>query len=211
MGSMYQLIAIIVVILGILRGFTLGLSRQGASLLGCAIGIIACLVAGPTLAAWIADTFPFTAATDPMPMFLPMALAVAAIYMVCVALFALLSLPLKLILSVFGTGMVNRVVGAVAGMFRYVMFLSVVFNVMAGLDRESPLVKCATHNDANMAQVVCLVAPPLLGSIRIDDLAYAIQLYKARGISLNCRNNPPLLNVESEKNTHKFRLRNMNT
>lgn len=202
MNTMYQLIAIIVVIAGILRGFTLGLSRQGASLLGCAIGIIACLVAGPTLAAWIADTFPFTAATDPMPMFLPKALAVAAIYLTCVALFALLSLPLKLILSVFGTGMVNRVMGAVTGLFRYVMILSVIFNVLAGFDRESPLIKCATHSDANLAQVVCLLAPPLLGSVSIDDLAYAIQLHKARSISRN--NNPLLLNVESEKNIHKF-------
>lgn len=187
MDTMYQLIAIIVVVAGILRGFRLGLSRQGASLMGCAIGIIACLVAGSTLAAWIADMFPFTTSDEPMPMFLPKALSVAVIYLTCVALFALLSLPLKLILSVFGTGMVNRVMGAVAGAFRFLMILSVVFNVLAGFNRESPLVKCATHSDANMAQVVCLLAPPLLGSISIEDLAYAIQLHEARSISLNGR------------------------
>lgn len=205
MDTMYQLIAIIVVIAGILRGFQLGLSRQGASLLGCVIGILACLVAGDTLATWIAETFPFTAADEPMPMFLPKAIAVAAIYLTCAALFAFLSMPLRLILSVFGTGMINRVIGAVAGMFRYVMILSVVFNVLAGFDRDSPLVRYATGGDANMAQVVCMTAPPLLGSISIEDLAYAIQLYKARNISLN---NPPLLNVQLEENTHLVSIAN---
>lgn len=192
MNATYQLIAIIVVIVGILRGFRLGLSRQGASLIGCAIGIIACLVAGSSLASWIADTIPLTK-DEPMPMFLPYALAVAIIYLSCVGLFALLSLPLKLILSVFGRGIVNKVLGAAACLFRYTLALSVVFNVLAGVDRKSPLVKCATDSDANLAQVVCLLAPPLLGSISIDDLAYAMQLHKAKSISLN---NIPLLNVE---------------
>lgn len=198
MGTVYQLLAIIAVVGGILRGFRLGLSRQGASLIGCAIGIIASLIIGPALAAWIADTFPFTR-TEPLPMFLPMALSAGAVYLTSVALFAMLSVPLRLILSVFGGGIFNKVLGAVAAMFRYTLALSVVFNVLAGVDRESFLVKCSTDSDANLAQVVCMVAPPLLGSYSIEDLAYAIQLQKARSISFN---NTSLLNVDiREENT----------
>ena len=155
---------VVVLAAGCLLGIRKGITGQLGSLLGCIFGYCGAVVLWRDLAGWIADTWPASASTPPMPMFLPSVLAVAVIYG---------GLPL-------GKGPLNKIVGAVWGVMKWAMLLSLFFNVLIGRDHDSPLMTAVRHNDGNIATGVMLIAPAITGTPDCEDLAYAIQLMEAQ-------------------------------
>lgn len=180
MEALYQLFTVVVLAAGCLLGIRKGITGQLGSLLGCIFGYCGAVVLWRDLAGWIADTWPANASTPPMPMFLPSVLAVAVIYGGLYLVMSCLGPALRVITLPLGKGPLNKIVGAVWGVMKWAMLLSLFFNVLIGRDHDSPLMTAVRHNDGNIATGVMLIAPAITGTPDCEDLAYAIQLMEAQ-------------------------------
>lgn len=167
-----------------------GLTGQLSSILGFLFGIAACALLWHDTAIYISEIWPSTASTPPMTMFLPSALACALIYGVVYMLMLALSPALRIIMMPLGKGPLNSLCGAIWGVAKYTMLLSLLFNVLLGMDQNSSLMKVSRQGDGNLVTGVMLVAPALTGAPDCEELAYRIQLMEAKQFDRNHRYRP---------------------
>lgn len=190
MEALYQLLTVVVLAVGCLTGIRRGITGQLGSLLGSIFGFCSAAVLWHDVAARIAQTWPSVADIEPLPEYLPYALALFAIYGGFYLLFSLLSPALRIIVKPMGSGPLNKVAGAVWGIFKMAMLLSISFNVLIARDHTSPLMTAVRHGDGNIATGVMVMAPAMTGMPDCEDLAYAIQLMEARQFDRNHRHRP---------------------
>lgn len=190
MEVLYQLLTVVVLAAGCLSGIRRGVTGQLGSLIGAVFGIGAVGLLYRDVALWIAHTWPWTASELPMTMFLPTALACALTYCGVYLLLLTLSPALRIIMAPLGRGPLNKVCGAVWGVAKWTILLSLLFNVLIGLDHRSALMKAASHNDGNLATAVMWAAPALMGTTDCDELVYRIQLMEAEQFDRNHKRRP---------------------
>lgn len=190
MEALYQLLTVVVLAVGCLTGIRRGITGQLGSLLGGIFGFCAAAVLWRDAAAWIAATWPSVAGIPPLPGYLPDALALFAIYGGLFLLFSLLTPALRIIVRPLGSGPLDKVAGAVWGIFKMAMLLSIFFNVLIGRDHTSPLMTAVHHGDGNIATAVMTMAPAMAGMPDCEDLAYAVQLMEARQFDRNHSHRP---------------------
>ena len=171
-------------VVGCVSGFRTGLVRQIPSVLGAAFGIVAARTAAPGVAVWIMRTWP-ELAREPLPDFLPMALAAGGLYMAFFLMMLCAGPLFEVLLRPLGCGILNSLAGAVWGCLKWLICLSVMFNIAIGIDHDSPLLESSRHGDGNIAAGCMLIAPALLGTDDCDELAYRMQLLDAKKISCN--------------------------
>lgn len=115
--------------------------------------------------------------------FLPQALAVAFLFFFFYFIMALTGpLFMKLLSSLTG-GIVNVMLGVIIGIVKYTMILSLLFNIIIGIDANSQLLRGAAADDGNISEGVLLLAPALNGTQNFKDYWHELQMAEAAKIS----------------------------
>ncbi len=177
-----QIIAVAVAIIAVVRGFRLGLVRQTASVLGLAFGVVGARVLRP----WAEDlieTFLPGMATAWFGPFLLSTLSSILLYCLIYGLFSLAGKPLQWLFRPFGGGAFDAVLGSAFAVVRWLLALSLVFNLMLCLHPDSRMLDACASDDGNLFEAVALIAPALLGGEDADELAHRRQIRDARSIS----------------------------
>ncbi|MDE6648769.1 MAG: CvpA family protein, partial [Muribaculaceae bacterium] len=180
--AIYHILVIAVALVGLFRGFSAGFLRQIPEVLGFVFGIVAARALGPGFVSWLAGWFP--------PLYHPVAktfflsvLAYSVIWSICLLLFSIFTRILNRVLGFFPVGIVNSLAGAVFSLVKYIMFLSILFDLGLCRPFESPLMHCARHDDGNLVDCVIRLAPEVLGTMSADEYILKVQLWEARTIS----------------------------
>lgn len=180
--AIYHILVIAVALVGIFRGFNAGLMRQVSGVLGFIFGIVAARALGPDFAAWIAGWFPHL--YHPVAkMFFVSILGYGIIWAICMLLFSMFAGVLNFILGMIPVGIMNSIAGAVFSLVKYLMFLSILFDLALCRPFDSPLMHCARHDDGNLVNEVIRLAPELLGTMSAEEYVHKVQLWEARSIS----------------------------
>lgn len=180
--GIYQVMVVAVALVGILRGFHEGLMRQVSGVIGFVFGIVAARAVGPDFAAWLAGWVPRFYHPVAKTFFMSV-LAYGLIWSMCVFLFSMLTKILNVLLSILPVGIVNSIAGAVFSILKYLMFLSLLFDLALCRPFESPLMHCVRHDDGNLVDCVIRLAPALLGTMSAEEYVHQVQLWEARTIS----------------------------
>lgn len=180
----FHIILIIVCVVGIFFGYRKGLIHQLASLLGLIFGIVGCQLFHEQVDEFLRDFLPGLGNSIESE-YTYSILASAVIFLSIYLLFLLLGGILRSAMQMIHLGAIDSVAGAVAGAFRYLLILSIVYNLILAISPNSQLLKICNHNDGNIVEVVMSMAPALLNSESFNDLALKIQLEEAKKISSN--------------------------
>lgn len=197
----YLIIVLIVAFLAFAIGFRKGFTRQLASLLGFAFGVVAARVLTPALAHsfhWAT----FWTDEPELQHFASNLICAVVIYMGVYGLFAICSPILKGAMSVFEIGMFNRLAGAFFALVKYLLWLSIIFNLVLCFSADRSLLRYERSDDGNLVAAVMALTPALLGCYGARDLAHFNQLKEAKTIS--CNFNPCYDVIFVENNTRCY-------
>ncbi|MDE6551925.1 MAG: CvpA family protein, partial [Muribaculaceae bacterium] len=176
------ILVIAVALVGIFRGFHAGLMRQVSGVLGFVFGIVAARALGPDFSAWLSGWFPHVYHPVARTFFLSV-LGYGIIWALCMFAFSMLAGVLNFVLGVIPVGIVNSIAGAAFSLLKYLMFLSILFDLALCRPFDSPLMHCARHDDGNPVCGVIRLAPELLGTMSAEEYVHHVQLWEARSIS----------------------------
>lgn len=182
--AIFHLIVIMVAAYALIRGFRQRFTGQLASLLGIAFGAVSARVFMIPVMAWLMEQFPGFRAQVGAP-FIYSVFAVSIVYVASYLLFSLLSKILRSAMSVLNTGILDCIFGSFLSMTKYLLALSIAYNLMVCFNTSLPLVKYAEDSDGNVVEGVMLICPAFLGSYSVDYLAHLLQLQEAKKISYN--------------------------
>ena len=180
--AIYHVLVIAVALVGLFRGFQAGLMRQVSGLLGFVFGIVAARAVGPDFSAWLAGWFPQVYHPVARVFFISV-LGHGIVWGLCMFAFSMFAGILNFILSALPAGGMNSIAGAAFCLLKYLMFLSILFDLALCRPFESPLMHCARHDDGNLVDCVIRLAPELLGTMSADEYVHRVQLWEARSIS----------------------------
>ncbi len=183
-ASIYHIIILIAGVLGIFRGWRCGFLGQTGGLLGILFGIVFCRLFARDGAEIIEGMLPSIAglfASD----FIYMSLSTAAIFITVYLGFRLLSSIFRRILCGLRLGAINSLAGSALCLFKYMLMISLVYNVILAIFPGCALMRECKAGDGNMVEVVMELAPALLNTYSPCDLALKYQLKEAEAISAN--------------------------
>lgn len=178
----YNILILALGIYGILSGFRHGLSGQVCSVLGFAFGAVSAHAFGEPCEEMLRSWCPSIAHVVG-GQFIYSVMAAAVIYIAVYYLFTLLTGALRGALQTFQVGMLDSLFGAAFGCMKFLIGLSLFFNIIVCIDPDSVLLKSSTASDGNLIEGVMALAPMMLGSLDYDDYSHIIQLHEARKIS----------------------------
>lgn len=199
----YHIIALAVGIVALMKGYGSGFTGQVSGILGFAFGAVCCHVFSEEVEEALKWAVPGVM-DIPGHTFIYSVLAVVLIYTVVFLLFRMLTGVLRSAMQVFGLGLLDRIFGAGFCLLKYMVFLSLVYNVIVCLNPRSPLMKYANADDGNIVECVMLLAPELLGCYSFEDLAHILQLREARRISCNQDSSDSVIIIYAGQTGHKI-------
>lgn len=182
--ALYHLAVIVLAALAVVRGYRSGLPGQIPGLLGLSFGIVCAHLFQPPAEEMVRSMFPSFEHRLGGDMFIQL-FAASSVCIIVFLLFSALTAILKSAMSLFPSGVLGSIFGAVAAVVKYMFFLSIAFNLLADFNPYSSLVKFATDRDGNVVEVVMAIAPAPLGVPGVDELAYRRRLEEAKLISCN--------------------------
>lgn len=180
----YHIIVIVVAAVAVIKGFHSGFTGQISGILGFAFGTVCSHVFSDQAESVIRFLFPGLQGHVGAG-FIYSVTAAALIYVVVFLLFRLLTRVLKSAMQVFYVGMLDKLLGSAFCLAKYMLLLSIIYNLIVCINPSSQLVKFATADDGNVVECVMLLAPELLGCHSIEDFSHLLQLREARKISHN--------------------------
>lgn len=180
--AFYHALVIAVALVGMFRGFRKGLTRQVSDVIGFVFGIVAARAVGPDLTVWLTSWMPQFYHPVAKTFFCEI-LAYGSIWGICLLLFSLLTSVIGVILGVLQVGLMNSLAGAAFSLLKYIMVISLLFDLAICRPVGSPLMHCAIHDDGNLVGSVISLAPALLGTMSAEDYLLHVQLWEARKIS----------------------------
>ncbi len=178
----YPAIILAVAAIGLVRGFRLGFSVQLPGVIGMAFGIIAARILAPAFDYYIGDAIPQCKLAC-MEEFYYSNISAGVIYLIVFGVMSGLTSFLKIALRKIPTTLLNNLGGMVVCCFKYLMLVSVMLNLMLCCRDEDSLIRSARSDDGNIEYEVMLLAPALLGSEDVTELAHKLQLEEAKYIS----------------------------
>lgn len=178
----YTVVSIAVLLIGVVRGYRRGFTGLAPSVLALACGAVVANVAGEGAAAAMQGWLP-VGEEDTFRPFMASFLPAAAVYCIAYTVVEVITGILRRILGVIGFGILNALSGAIFCSFNYLVWLSMLFNLIICLDHDSTLIRTLSHDDGNIVGVVLVVAPAVVGAESPAELNHAIQVRDARKIS----------------------------
>lgn len=180
--ALFHIIALLTIALALVRGYCTGLAAQVGGVLGWAFGVVVTRIAREDLEIWISDAFPGLCEGCEAS-YIVATITSVIIYLPIYFGFNLFSRPLATILKVFNAGALNSIAGSAFCALKWLMLVSLGFNLFLCWKPQSSLCRHATAPDGNVVYGVMMIAPSLLGGENPSDLALKQQLRDARKIS----------------------------
>lgn len=181
----YMLVLIAVLVYAVWRGWRTGLIHQMAGVLGIAFGVVMARVFCAPVSAWIIERLPSLAegfAATYKVHILASALVFGAVYVA----FGIIAGVLRSALSLLHVGALNAMAGAAFSLLKWVMIMSVVYNLILALHPSGALADFCDDGDGNLVELVMYAAPALMGTQCPDDLEHMRRLEEAKKISYRC-------------------------
>lgn len=185
-NAFYQLMVIAVGVAGVFLGYRRGLINQISGVLGFAFGTVCCHVfteQGEEVARALFPSVAGHLGAD----FIYSLLGSGVVYVGVFVAFSLLTRILRSAMQIFAGGMLNSLLGAAFCLVKYLLALSILFNIIVCFSPRSELMHAAMSDDGNAVELVMGLAPALLGCLSYEDLAHIVQLEDAKKISGNLR------------------------
>lgn len=182
--AVYHIIAIIVATVAILKGFKSGFTGQISGVLGFAFGTVCAHVFDDQSEALVRGILPGIEGLVGSA-FIYSVMAAAIVYVAVFLIFRIFTKVLRSAMQVFYVGMLDKLLGSAFCLVKYMLVLSIVYNLILCVNPSSKLLKYATADDGNVVEVVMMLAPGLLGCRSYEDLAHLLQLREAKKISVN--------------------------
>lgn len=179
---LYHLIVIAVLAFGIFKGFRKQFSSQVPSCIGIAFGILCSYIFRFPAEEWLMS-FLNGEINSVDGNFIVSNLACTLIFIIAYSVFYLCTYPLKFAFRTIETGLLDSIAGALFGIIRAALFISIAYNIWLALFPDSKLLKYAMHDDGDIVHEVMLISPIMLGSESVDELAHKVQLEQAKTIS----------------------------
>lgn len=179
---LYPIIPILVAAFAMVRGFRKGALMQVPQLIGVAFGIV-CVHILREPAVEIMGRL-----TDMLPIgceerYARGVMASGLLFLIVYEVFSWSTGFLHTIFRFVPTGILNDIFGSACGLFRYLLFLSVGYNIMFCVKPDERLIRYATSDDGNIVEVTMLMQPAVLGGEGVTELAHRMQLEEAKKIS----------------------------
>lgn len=178
----YPLIAIIVMIMGLAKGFRRGFFRQLHFFIGFCFGVVCAHLFGDPVDEFIRDLIP-SLSTKTECSYVCDSIGRGLIFLFAYEIFSIVTSFLKILFKGKQSGILGSMIGMVFCALRYMLILSILFNWLLCLHPKGELLKYAKSDDGNIIEGVMLVAPAILGGDSVEDLALSLQLEDAKKIS----------------------------
>ncbi|MDE6006975.1 MAG: CvpA family protein [Muribaculaceae bacterium] len=178
----YHLAVVSVAAFSTIWGFRKGFGRQTPSVIGLAFGIICARLLAPGLNDVLYGAFPSVHGQVEQK-YLYDNLATGIVFFSIYMIFRTVTGFLGKVFTSSDSTILDNLAGALFGLFKYLLFLSIILNFICGSSSESELRRCARSDDGNVVQEVMLLGPALLGGEDIVDLSHRMQLEEAKKIS----------------------------
>lgn len=194
-NAFYSILIIAAALVGLIRGFRLGISRQIASLLGLSFGAVSARVLFPPLA----PHFQWAERLSQAPEFTDFTINLTGtviIFSVVYLFFSLLSPIFRIIFAVWEVGIINRLLGSFLALVKNLLWISIFLNLILCYFPSSGLLYYERSNDGNLVGAVMDITPIILGGYGAEDFALFNQLKEAKSISCNFRTCPNVIYIE---------------
>ena len=180
----YHLIVIMVAAYAVIKGFRIGFTGQISGVLGFAFGTVCAHVFEADAEEIFRSLLPGVRRAAGGA-FIYSVLSSVSIYCIVYVTFKTFTQVLRSAMQVFYVGMLDSILGGIFSLVKYMLMLSIVYNLLLCVNPTSPLLKYANADDGNVVESVMLLAPGLLGCGSVHDLAHLLQLREAKKISHN--------------------------
>lgn len=193
-NALYHIIVIGLAVWGILTGYRKGLMRQLGSVIAVAFGIVLTIVLAPDFTPIIDGMIPdFVSGFNRE--FIVQTLSCTIIYVFTSGLLELVLMPLGKLMKVMPGGILDSIGGAIFRPFRYLLLISLFYNLIIDFNPSGPLTRVSRLHDGNVVEGVIKMAPGIMRFPGGEEVAHYQQLEDARKISqgeirklvLNCR------------------------
>lgn len=191
----YHIIVIAVAAFAVIKGFRTGFTGQISGILGFAFGTVCAHVFEPDAEEFLRHLFPglrYAAGSA----FIYSVLASVIVYAFVYTIFKIFTQVLRSAMQVFYVGMLDSILGAMFSLLKYMLVISIIYNLLLCINPHSPLLKYASADDGNVVESVVLLAPGLLGCGSVHDLAHLLQLREAKKISCNITEVPLVITYD---------------
>lgn len=205
--AIYNIIVLTVAALSIVKGFRRGFTGQISGILGLAFGTVCAHVFESEAEAMIRAVLPGIRNVVGSA-FIYSLLAAGIVYLAVYLAFQILTKVLRSAMQVFYVGMLDKLLGAAFCLVKYLLILSLVFNLILCVNPRSRLLRYADADDGNIVQCVLLLAPGLLGCGSVEDLSHILQLRDARKISHNINSSGDVIDISGGDSTHIILIEN---
>lgn len=183
-AAAYHIVVIVIAAVAVIKGFRSGFTGQVSGVLGFAFGTVCTHVFSDQSEAFMRAMLPGLEGHVGSA-FIYSVTSAALVYIVVYLLFKILTKVLRSAMQVFYVGMLDRLLGAAFCLAKYMLLLSIVYNLIVCVNPSSQLMKYATSDDGNVVECVMLLAPGLLGCHSFEDFSHILQLREAKKISQN--------------------------
>ena len=190
----YHIVVLVVAAVAVVKGFHRGFTGQISGVLGFAFGTVCTHVFSDEADAAMRWLLPGIAGHVGAG-FIYSVLSAALVYIAVYLIFKALTRVLRSAMQVFYVGMLDKLLGATFSLAKYMLLLSIVYNLIVCVNPSSQLMKYANSDDGNVVECVMLLAPGLLGCYSIEDFSHILQLREAKKISHNINNNPSVIEM----------------
>ena len=179
---LFHIIVIALLVLGVVNGYRERLTAMVPSCFGIAFGVICSYIFRFPVEELVRD-FLKNEITGINGEFIVSNLSCTLIFIISYTIFYFCTYILKFFFRILDTGLLDNISGAIFGALRTALFISMAYNLWLAVSPDSRLLKYAMHDDGDIVHEVMLLAPFMLGSENVDELAHKVQLEHAKTIS----------------------------
>ncbi len=180
--AFYNILILALGVLGMVRGFRFGLTGQVSSIIGFAFGAVSAHAFIEEGEGLVRTLFPHLECAVG-GQFICSVIAAGSIYLFVYFCFNIFTGILRRTMSFFHIGLLDSLMGAAFGLFKYLLGLSLLFNLIVSCYSGSVLMKSSVASDGNLIEGVMGIAPWALGCFSYEEYAHLLQLNDARKIS----------------------------
>lgn len=177
----YHLIPLIVAAIALIRGYRKGITKQIPKFIGFCFGIVCAHLFAPPVEEAMRTIMP-SVESKVEGEYIYSVCSHGVIYLVVYGLLDTCTRFLNLIFRK-KPEILGSITGSLFCLVRYMLLLSVFYNLWLGLRTNSDLMKYAKTDDGNIVELVMLISPAILGGESVEDLAHTLQLEEAKSIS----------------------------
>lgn len=182
--AVYHIIVIAVGAIAVVSGFRKGFTGQVSGILGLAFGTVCAHVFDVQAEEFLRALLPGLAGR-PGSAFIYSVGSAALVYLAVYIFFRMLTRILRSAMQVFYVGLLDSLMGAAFCLLKYMLMISIIYNLILCVNPSSPLLRYANADDGNVVECVMMLAPGLLGCGSVQDLSHLLQLREAKKISCN--------------------------